>query len=145
MSKKTKKREKEHLGGLPASSPGVGDAQAHFALPAMRGYTPWLTVGTGIASLGPQVGIGVLHPVLGELIAIVDVVVVLTIIATALYGSRVLSERAFRLLPWIENRSEPLGPPSDHPDARGHIGITARHRHLAPRSCGGLTRQRREL
>jgi hypothetical protein len=66
-------------------------------------------VGTGVASLGTPVGIGVLHPVLGEVIAVIEVVVVLTIIGTALFGSPALSERAFRLLRWIGNRPEPPG------------------------------------
>jgi hypothetical protein len=135
MSKKTKKRGKKHLEGrLQTLSPGDDDTQAHSALPAMPRRTPWRTVGADIVSLGAPVGIGVLHPLLGELIATVDVVVVLTIIGTALFGSQALSERAFRLLRWIGNRSEPLGPPSDHPDADGHMSVTARHRHRAPRS-----------
>lgn len=113
MSKKTKKRGKKHLEGrLKTLSPGADDTQAPSALPAMPRRTPWRTVGAGIVSLGAPVGIGVLHPLLGELIATVDVVVVLTIIGTALFGSQALSERAFRLLRWIGNRSEPLGPPA---------------------------------
>ena len=55
-------------------------------------------------------GIGVLHPMLGEAIAVIEVVVVLAIIGTALFGSPALSERAFRLLRWSGNRPEPPGP-----------------------------------
>jgi hypothetical protein len=43
--------------------------------------------------------------VLGEVVAIIDVAVALTIIGTALFGSPALSERAFRLPYWIRNRS----------------------------------------
>ena len=57
---------------------------------------------------------------LGELIAIIEMVVVLTIIGTALFGSRALSERAFRLLRWMGNQSEPLSPPSGHPGDGRH-------------------------
>lgn len=71
---------------------------------------PWRPVGAAAASLGAPVGIGMLHPMLGEVIAIIEVVVVLTIIATALFGSQVLSERAFRLLRWVGNRPEPPPP-----------------------------------
>ncbi len=71
---------------------------------------PWRPVSTTVASLGAPVGIGVLHPMLGEAIAVIEVVVVLTIIATALFGSRVLSDRAFRLLRWAGNRPEPPAP-----------------------------------
>jgi hypothetical protein len=51
-----------------------------------------------------------LHPVLGEVLAIMEIVVVLTIICTALFGSQTLSERAFRFLRWIGNRPEPSAP-----------------------------------
>jgi len=51
-----------------------------------------------------------LHPVAGEVFAGVELAVLLTIIGTALFGSRVLSERAFRLLRWLRNRPEPLRP-----------------------------------
>jgi hypothetical protein len=44
-------------------------------------------MGVGVASLGIPVGIGVLHPVLGEALTIIEVVVVLTVIATALFGN----------------------------------------------------------
>ena len=36
-----------------------------------------------------------------------EVVVALTVIAVALFGSKTLSERAFRLLRWFGNRAEP--------------------------------------
>jgi hypothetical protein len=60
--------------------------------------------------LGSAVGIGVLHPLLGEVIAITEIAVVLTVIAVALFGSKTLSERAFRLLRWFGNRPEPPAP-----------------------------------
>jgi hypothetical protein len=65
----------------------------------------------GAAALGTPFGIGVLHPALGEAFAVIEVMVVLIIIGTALFGSSVLSERAFRLLRWIGNRPEPPEPP----------------------------------
>lgn len=75
-----------------------------------RERVPWRSVGAGATALGTPVGIGVLHPVLGEAIAIIEMVVVLAIIGTALFGSTALSERAFRLLRWSGNRPEPPGP-----------------------------------
>jgi len=78
--------------------------------PTRRERVPWRSVGAGITTLGTPAGIGVLHPVVGEVIAIVEVVVVLAIIGTILFGSLALSERAFRLLRWIGNRPEPPGP-----------------------------------
>ena len=80
--------------------------------PARRERVPWRSVGTGVTALGTPAGIGVFHPLLGEAIAIVELVVLLAIIGTALYGSSALSERAFRLLRWIGDRPEPPGPAS---------------------------------
>jgi hypothetical protein len=71
---------------------------------------PWRPLGAATVSVGSPIGIGVLHPMLGEVIAIIEIVVVLTIIATALFGTRTLSERAFRLLRWLSNRPEPPTP-----------------------------------
>jgi hypothetical protein len=56
------------------------------------------------------VGIGLLHPLFGEVIATTEIVVALTVIAVALFGSQALSERAFRLLRWFANRPEPPAP-----------------------------------
>jgi hypothetical protein len=71
---------------------------------------PWRPAVTGAASLGIPLGIGMLHPLLGEVIAITETAVVLTVIAVALFGSKILSERAFRLLRWFGNRPGPPAP-----------------------------------
>jgi len=47
---------------------------------------------------------------LGEIIAIIEVAVILVIIGTALYGTKTRSERAFRLLRWIKDKAEPPAP-----------------------------------
>jgi hypothetical protein len=60
--------------------------------------------------LGSAVGIGMLRPLLSEVIAITEIVVALAVIAVALFGSKALSERAFRLLRWFGNRPEPPTP-----------------------------------
>ena len=75
-----------------------------------------------IASLGTPVGIAILHPMLGEIIAAIEVMMVLTIIGTALFGSPALSERAFRLLRWIGNRPEPPSPASGLPACSPQAG-----------------------
>jgi hypothetical protein len=61
-------------------------------------------------SMGTPLALGMLHPMLGAAIAAIEFVVVLIVITTALFGSRALSERAFRLLRWFGNRPEPPGP-----------------------------------
>jgi hypothetical protein len=72
--------------------------------------SPRLPVGAGVASLVTPVGFGMFHPLLGIVFGIIEVVVTLTIIGTALFGSQALSERAFRFLRWIGNRPEPPTP-----------------------------------
>jgi len=102
---------------LPQSpAPSLDDGgQASRTTSATRERMPWRPVGAGVVSLGAPAGIGVLHPVLGEVIAVIEVVVVLTLIGTALFGSPDLSDRAFRLMRWLGNRPEPPGPPSREP------------------------------
>jgi hypothetical protein len=82
-------------------------------------------MGVGVASLGIPTGIGMLHPVLGQALIIIEVVVMLTIIGTALFGNSALSERAFRLLRWLGNRAEPPGPTSHRPRS-GKLGMGSR-------------------
>jgi hypothetical protein len=97
----------------PASSPPVApDAgQETPAGPARTGgRVPWRAAGIGLTSLGTPVGIGVADPLLGQIAIAIELAVALAIISTALYGSKALSERAFRLLRWIANRPEPPGP-----------------------------------
>jgi hypothetical protein len=102
---------------------GGTSGQAGSLPSAIRERTPWRTMGTGVASLATPVTIGVLHPVLGEVIAVIEVAVILTIIGTALFGSSALSERAFRLLRWLGNRPEPPESTFHHLDgASGSAG-----------------------
>jgi hypothetical protein len=102
--------------GQPAPSPpGRDDSGEPVSSPVAaslptRERVPWRPAVTGAASLGSAVGIGVFHPLLGEVIAITEIVVALTVIAVALFGSQALSERAFRLLRWFGNRPEPPAP-----------------------------------
>lgn len=77
---------------------------------ATPGRIPWRPVGTGLISVGAPLGVALLHPLLGEAIAIIELAVMLTVLGTALFGSQILSERAFRLLRWLRNRPEPLAP-----------------------------------
>lgn len=104
-----------------APSPDYGDRQATTvrAAPLVREQVPWRSVAASVTALGTPAGIGVLHPMLGEIVAITELVVALTIIGTALFGSTALSDRAFRLLRWIGNRPEPPAPaPGRRPGGR---------------------------
>ncbi len=105
----------------PPLSPEDGDRQANPATPALRDRVPWRIAGVSLASVGTPAGIGMLHPTLGEALAVIEVVVALTIIGTALFGNPALSERAFRLLRWIGNRPEPPGPTSHRLGGGGQV------------------------
>jgi hypothetical protein len=89
---------------------GVENLPAGQQDPSPRERASWRPAVTGAVSLGTPVGFGVLHPLLGEVIASTEIVVTLTVIAVALFGSKTLSERAFRLLRWFVNRPEPPAP-----------------------------------
>jgi hypothetical protein len=59
-------------------------------------HVPWRSVGVGVASIGTPIGVALLHPLLGEVMAVIEFVVLLLIVpGTALFGSQTLSERAF--------------------------------------------------
>jgi hypothetical protein len=62
-------------------------------------------------TFGVPGGIGVLNPLLGEIVGIVEllaaVAVTITIMSAALFGKPDLSDRAFRLLRWIRSQPEP--------------------------------------
>jgi hypothetical protein len=102
--------------GQPAPSPpGRDDSGEPVSPPAAaslptRERVPWRPTVAGAASLGAPVGIGLLHPLFGEIMGGAEGVVALTVIAIALFGSQALSERAFRLLRWFGNRPEPPAP-----------------------------------
>jgi hypothetical protein len=53
------------------------------------------------------VAISMFNSLLSEIIAVTEVAMVIAVIAVALFGSKTLSERAFRLLRWFGNRPEP--------------------------------------
>jgi hypothetical protein len=95
-----------------APSPDYGDGQATTgkATHVVREQVPWRSAAASVTALGVPAGIGVLHPMLGEIVAGIELVVALTIIGTALFGSTALSDRAFRLLRWMGNRPEPPAP-----------------------------------
>jgi hypothetical protein len=97
------------------AAPSLAGDRGHAASPdsmhaATPGRVPWRPVGTGLVSAGAPLGTALLHPLLGERLAITELAVILTVLGTALFGSQVLSERAFRLLRWLRNRPEPPAP-----------------------------------
>jgi hypothetical protein len=47
----------------------------------------WRAAGIGITSLGFPIGVGVVHPLFGEFIAVMELALMITVICTALFGS----------------------------------------------------------
>ena len=74
------------------------------SLPVML-MVPRAGVSGGI--LGAPVAAWLVTPLFGVMVAGAELAVVLTVVFTALFGSEQLSDRAFRLLRWAWNRSEP--------------------------------------
>jgi hypothetical protein len=65
----------------------------------------------GLGTLGLPGAVCAFHPLLAAALAIVEAVVVLVFLFTALFGSETISDRGFRLLRWIANQPEPAAPP----------------------------------
>jgi hypothetical protein len=78
--------------------------------PPRNRISPWRSAAAGAAGIGTPTTLSVLHPLLGGIVALIELTVVLTIFGTALFGSETLSQRAFRLLRWAVNRPEPPAP-----------------------------------
>jgi len=96
-----------------APSPDYGGGQAantDRAAPMVRERVPWRPAAASLTAIGTAVGIGMLHPMLGEIAVIIELAVALTIIGAALFGTPDLNDRAFRLLRWVANRPEPPVP-----------------------------------
>jgi hypothetical protein len=77
------------------------------ATPPPQERSPWPPLGGGVIALGIPGAVWILHPLIGEILVADEMLALLTIIGTALFGSRALSERAFRLPRWLSNRPEP--------------------------------------
>lgn len=96
-----------------ASTSEGGNGQASSTDSAQvdnSGRIPWRSVGASMVSVGTPLGIAMLYPLLGAVLAVVELVMILTVLGTALFGSQTLSERAFRLLRWLRDRPEPPSP-----------------------------------
>lgn len=83
----------------------------------------------GIGALAAPVSLGLLHPLLGWTLVSVELLILLSVLTTALYGSPLRSERAFRLLRWLADRPQPpaplvMGQPIDARLATEHIATS---------------------
>jgi hypothetical protein len=101
---------RKRIGIVAGTNEVVRTPRSADAVRRQDARAPWRAAGVGLTSLGTPIGIGLADPVLGQVALAIELFVVLAVIGTALFGSQDLSERAFRLLRWIANRSEPPGP-----------------------------------
>jgi len=77
---------------------------------------PARSIIAGMTTVGVPVVGEVMHPLLGEIVTIAELLLALTIVVMALFGSPDARERAYRLLRWIGNRPEPPAPRQSAPD-----------------------------
>ena len=95
-------------------SPDIPISAGGKAAAMVRERVPWRAAGTGVVGVGTPIGAAALYPVLGWIVAFIELAATLTVLGTVLFGSEALSERASRLLRWIGNRAEPPAPPPGH-------------------------------
>ena len=74
---------------------------------------PWRSLGIGIGAVGAPAITSCLHPLLGLSLFVAQAITLMIIFGAALFGTRTVSDRAFRLLRWLAARPEPTAPPSD--------------------------------
>jgi hypothetical protein len=76
--------------------------------------TPWRSLGAGAGLAATEGLAGYLHPAIGEVLAVTDVIapvlIAFILLAAILLGSGETVERVFRLLRWVANRPEPATP-----------------------------------
>jgi hypothetical protein len=75
---------------------------------------PWAKLSAALA-IAAEIIESVLHPALAEVLGIADliipVIVMLVVFTVVVRGSPQTVDKVFRLLRWITNRPEPVGPP----------------------------------
>jgi hypothetical protein len=92
---------------MPRSAQFAKQEKASIAKLSARPALHGRLVSLGISALAVPTGAGLACPSLGLAAAAAEVAIVVTVIFTALYGSDRHSTRAFRLLRWAFDRSEP--------------------------------------
>lgn len=71
---------------------------------------PWRSIEAGAVGIGIPLGAMALYRLLGSIVLAVELGMSCTVIGTALFGTKRLSDRAFRILRWLGNRPEPPAP-----------------------------------
>ena len=75
--------------------------------------TPWHSLGIGVGAVGTPVVTSCIYPLLGISLFVTQAITLIVIFGAALFGTKTVSYRAFRLLRWLVGRPEPTAPPND--------------------------------
>jgi hypothetical protein len=111
------------VGQLRHRGPGRDTTYGRYAMASRTASTvrsarcsttrvPWRALGLGSSAIGGIAAAYYSHPLVGLAVVICETSVAVIIVATALFGSATMSDRAFRLLRWFSNRPEPDAPPT---------------------------------
>jgi hypothetical protein len=80
---------------------------SHYTESPMSLTFPSRLLGIGVGTFGVSAGIWLVCPALGIVIVGMEAIIAAAVVTTALYASDRHSRRAFRLLRWAFDRSEP--------------------------------------
>jgi hypothetical protein len=85
----------------------AGDTRPSLLSKSVR---PLAILGGAVAT---PAGVALADPIMAQALAVAEGGLLTVILASALFGSARVSERAFRLLRWMANRPEPEAPKND--------------------------------
>lgn len=84
---------------------------------------PWRSLSIGASVIGTPFGISYPHPIFALILVASEVAMFVIVIAAALFGTSIISERAFHLLDWLVGKSGlAVLPSSASPPASGARG-----------------------
>ena len=66
---------------------------------------PWHSLGVGASVIGTPFGISYLYPIWGLVLGMSEFGLFAIVVAAALFGTSIISGRAFRLLDWLAGKS----------------------------------------
>ena len=79
--------------------------------------------GLGLGAIGLPASGEYLNPMVGQVLAIAEIITLLVVVSAALFGARHVSERAFRLLRWCADHPEPRAPSGLAPAGTASAGV----------------------
>lgn len=86
-----------------------------------RPLLPGTRAGTALTLAGVHAGLWLKAPGMAMIITMLEAALAVAVVATALYASKTISDRAFRLLPWT-TRAPSRSRPRRKPPSRAEAG-----------------------